>query len=175
LLIPGLLQTREYARSLMVDGGASEQVLDVDVAFRMERQGVLTRRRPVRLTAVIGEHAVRHPACDDAVMFGQLRHLLAMGERTNIQIRILPMYQHRYTLGLEGPFMYFEFPLSSPLVYVESFWSTTMLSAANIVRAYRDSIDVILGSTMGADESRDCITRLAQECRATRRPPDVMG
>lgn len=154
LLIPGLLQTADYARSLMTDAGLPPDRIERGVAHRMRRRHVLTHRHPARLTAVIGEHAVRHPPCSNTVAHDQLRHLRMMAELPNVTIRVLPMYQRRYTTGLEGPFMYFEFPHEDPIAYVENFCSTSMLTAEHVVRSYRDSVDAILRNAMSEQESR---------------------
>lgn len=91
IVIPGLLQTPEYARAVM-ESIRSDPPRDVDrdVAFRMARQEVLTRPDAARLSAVIGEAALRQRCGGDEVLHGQLRHLLEMSEWDNITVRVLP-------------------------------------------------------------------------------------
>src|SRR5437588_180655 len=91
LLIPGLLQTREYTLSLMLSGGLPRGQAEQGAVVRIGRQDVLTRRKPANFIGIIGEQALRHPACDDETMVEQLHHLLGMAKRPNIDIHILPL------------------------------------------------------------------------------------
>ena len=108
IVIPGLLQTPEYARTIMLSV-VYDPARDVDrsVAFRMARQEVLTRPQPAVLEAVIGEAALRQRQGDAEVMRGQLRHLLEMSRMPNVTVRVLPFNTPR-SPGVEGPFNIFD-------------------------------------------------------------------
>lgn len=60
-LVPGLLQTPEYARAVMVSGRVPEEEIETRVATRMGRQVVLTRPQPPELVVLIDEAALRRP------------------------------------------------------------------------------------------------------------------
>lgn len=77
-LIPGLLQTEAYARTL-ISGRyppLGEETIEERVAARLERQSSLTRTPPVAFTFLIYEAALRSALVDK----GQLLHLVEMGQ-----------------------------------------------------------------------------------------------
>ncbi|WP_162146256.1 helix-turn-helix domain-containing protein [Amycolatopsis vancoresmycina] len=106
-VVPGLLQTKRYARAIMVGGGnplpASE--VTIRVMTRMGRQGVLAEERehPVHLVALIHETALRQRIGGVDVMIEQLEFLLKMMRRSNVDVRIVPDALDWHE-GLEGSF-----------------------------------------------------------------------
>lgn len=93
-IVPGLLQTDDYYRALIraKSPHAPDHELERRVQIRMYRQEIVTRRiSPVHLDVTIGEAALhRQVGQDRAVMAAQFRHLLAMTDRTNVTLRMLP-------------------------------------------------------------------------------------
>ncbi|WP_280232356.1 DUF5753 domain-containing protein [Nocardia cyriacigeorgica] len=94
LMIPGLLQTEDYARALIGNDVARIRRLEVDrlVELRMRRQTRLTGADPLRLTAIINEAALTQRIGGRDVLRGQLRHLTEMidSHPDNIDLRIIP-------------------------------------------------------------------------------------
>nr|MDT0659677.1 helix-turn-helix transcriptional regulator [Micromonospora sp. DSM 115978] len=88
-LIPGLLQTEEYARAVISAGQHTPDQIEEAVRIRLDRQAdALDRANPVVLSAIIGEPALRYGA--PTLMKNQLSHLLDMAQRPNIIVRVLP-------------------------------------------------------------------------------------
>ena len=112
-VIPGLLQTRSYARALrqlwlaMFPGPASET--DRWVKTRLMRQQVLTREPPLELSVVIDESVLRRRFGSRAIMGEQLQHLVAASELPNVQVRIYPLDSGDPPIGT-GAFSYLQFP-----------------------------------------------------------------
>ena len=94
-VVPGLLQTPEYARAViqlwptMFPGPQSE--VDRRVEARVIRQQLLTRDPPLELTAVIDESVLHRRFGSKAVMTAQLTHLVEASELPNVELRILPL------------------------------------------------------------------------------------
>jgi hypothetical protein len=90
--VPGLLQTPEYARAVILlgHGKATEEEIVRRVALRVERQNILDRENGPKLWAVIDEAALRRPIGGADVMRGQIDALIAASERPNVQIQFLP-------------------------------------------------------------------------------------
>ncbi|WP_329521139.1 helix-turn-helix domain-containing protein [Spirillospora sp. NBC_01491] len=110
-LIPGLLQTPDYARTLIraVRDG-DEKDLDRLVAARMARKAVLERVTPPRLHLVINEAAFHQVVGDACVMRKQTSEVWSHAvERSNVTIQILPFTASR-PFGLESSFTLFAFP-----------------------------------------------------------------
>ncbi|MBF6137765.1 helix-turn-helix domain-containing protein [Nocardia otitidiscaviarum] len=98
LLIPGLLQTEEYARTLITGDTAFIRQIEVQqrIDARMERQKRLDGEDPLRLNVVVSEAALRQQTGGPAVLRNQLRHLITMieGHDTTIDFRVLPFTSH---------------------------------------------------------------------------------
>jgi len=92
LLIPGLLQTREYASEVLRRGqpGKPDAEIDQQVQARLERQQILEGDDPPMLIAVIDEGALRRPVGSPKVMFDQLARLLERATRSKIVIQVVP-------------------------------------------------------------------------------------
>jgi transcriptional regulator with XRE-family HTH domain len=90
--IPDLLQTEEYARSVIRLGRPDDDETQIErrVALRMRRQQILDRSAPPRLWVVIDETALRRPIGSRATMRDQLTHLIDMTEETHIGLQVLP-------------------------------------------------------------------------------------
>jgi transcriptional regulator with XRE-family HTH domain len=105
-LIPGLLQTRDYARAVIrTDSRLTEDEVEKFVAARMERQAILDREHPPQFTAVIDQSALQRFAegCDK-VMAEQLSHLVACAEQPHISVHVIPADAGLH-VGLDGPFI----------------------------------------------------------------------
>jgi Domain of unknown function (DUF5753) len=94
-VVPGLLQTEEYAGHVIASYSELIEPMPPDridqlVRVRMARQEILERKGPVQITAVLDEAIVQRPTGGREVMLGQLTRLVELASRTNITIRVLP-------------------------------------------------------------------------------------
>ncbi len=91
-VVPGVLQTADYARAVAMGNGAWEDPAEVEpfVESRMARQGRLVGESPLQLRAVLHESVLRQLVGDRTVMRAQLGHLLEQAERPNIRLQVLP-------------------------------------------------------------------------------------
>ncbi|MFI7276641.1 helix-turn-helix domain-containing protein [Streptomyces sp. NPDC049879] len=87
-VVPGLLQTREYARSLLSAQGVPDDRLEQKTEARMKRQEVLDQG--LRLWAILDETALRRRVGNAAVMADQLSHLHEVSKRPTIDVQVLP-------------------------------------------------------------------------------------
>jgi transcriptional regulator with XRE-family HTH domain len=90
-LIPGLLQTPEYAMARMESGTDLYEGIDhdVDSQARELRQGLLVQDSPPHYEAVIEECALRRATAPASVLRKQLKHVLTQMERPNVSVRVL--------------------------------------------------------------------------------------
>lgn len=153
-VIPGLLQTREYAEALArgaVGRGvmAAEQA-DHRVSLLMERQGALSRAVPPMLIAVLDESCIRRPIGSPAVMDAQLQHLADFATQSHTMLQIAP-----FSLGEQRPFDRLVNLLTlqdrSVVSYVESesqgHLDRELSSVIPMVRAYHQLQAVSLSQT----------------------------
>ncbi|KAB1929409.1 helix-turn-helix transcriptional regulator [Micromonospora noduli] len=90
--VPGLLQTREYARAVVLlgHGAAGPGEIDRRVSLRMQRQQLLQRQNPPQLWAVVDEAALRRPIGGAEVMRGQLTALIEATKSPHIRLQVIP-------------------------------------------------------------------------------------
>ncbi|PZF96435.1 helix-turn-helix domain-containing protein [Micromonospora deserti] len=90
--VPGLLQTREYARAVVLlgHGRAAPAEIERRVALRLQRQQLLRRENPPQLWAVLDEATLRRPIGGPEVMRGQVTALIEATKSPNIRLQIMP-------------------------------------------------------------------------------------
>lgn len=140
-VVPGLLQTREYARGLLRTLSDRLDIAEIDrlVEVRMVRQQVLSRSPdPLRLRCVLDETALLRPVGGPDVMRGQLRRLLET-DRPNVTVQILPLASGPHP-AMIGPFVVLEFEDAADrdLVFVESHAGGAYLEQPSDVEFHED-------------------------------------
>jgi transcriptional regulator with XRE-family HTH domain len=109
MVVPGLLQTGEYARALISrSGNVPAEEIDERVAARLARQSLFSRDRRARFTFSVHEFVLRTPVGGPAVMFDQLHHLLRMSMRSYITLRVVPASLGVHA-AMAGSFTFMEF------------------------------------------------------------------
>jgi transcriptional regulator with XRE-family HTH domain len=106
MLIPGLLQTEDYARAVIRgDVRLTEDEVEALVAARLARQAILEQEHPPQLTAVLDESALRRFSEEHAtVMAGQLAHLIQRAKQPNVSVHVIPTKVGLH-IGLSGSFV----------------------------------------------------------------------
>ncbi|QGN46119.1 helix-turn-helix domain-containing protein [Micromonospora sp. WMMD558] len=104
-LIPGLLQTENYGRTVIrADGMLSDGEVEKRLAVRMDRQSILDQPQPPQLVAVLEESVLRR--ADESfrgLMIQQIAHLLDCAERPQVSVHVIPTEISSH-VGLAGPF-----------------------------------------------------------------------
>jgi Domain of unknown function (DUF5753)/Helix-turn-helix domain len=120
--VPGLLQTADYARAVILlgHGKAVQAELDRRVSLRMTRQQLLNRPDPPQLWAVIDEGALRRPVGGPDVMRAQLEALIDATKMPNVRLQIIP-FEFGGHAAAGGSFSILRFPDQDlpDIVYVE--------------------------------------------------------
>lgn len=109
LLIPGLLQTDDYIRAVMTAPGVPEDEIESRIETRISRREVLTKHNPAKLLVLLGQGALNQGIAGRQVMIEQLRHLVRMSARPNIELRLIPD-NRGFHPGLDDAFTYIESP-----------------------------------------------------------------
>lgn len=158
-VVPGLLQTTDYARAIATASGLETHEIESRVMVKLSRREILTKRDPVEFKALVAETALREPIGDHAVMVDQLRHLLGIGDQKNVDIRVVPR-RAGWHPGLVGPFLVYDFPDSPPVVHFEHHSSGAFDQNEDDVKAYRKAIDTMTKIAMSPRDSSEFIARL---------------
>jgi transcriptional regulator with XRE-family HTH domain len=160
LLMPGLLQTNDYIRTIMIMGAPPGEV-SARLAARIGRKEVLVRPKPLHLFALVGEAALRQLVGSAEIMAGQLRYLLTMASWSNVDVRVIP-FESGWHPGLEGPFVLLESKQWSPVVQLESRRSLLLLHEEADVVPYQDAAELVSNVALGPDESAGLISDYAE-------------
>jgi DNA-binding XRE family transcriptional regulator len=152
-LVPGLVQTPEYARAVLRTGRPTN--LEDLVTARSERQRVLTRDNPARLWLVLNEAVLRNTVGDPGIMRGQLTHLrgLAVNPIHRVQI-IRDKGQHH---GWQSPFGLLSFNEGADVVHVDGFPKGYVLAEPDDVSTAQDAYDLLTAMAAPPDESAELI------------------
>jgi transcriptional regulator with XRE-family HTH domain len=165
MLIPGLLQTPEYAEAVIrhAEGDqATPQQIARWKALRMDRQRVLDRKPKVKISAVLEESVLRRPVGDQATMQAQLRHLHALSRRPNVEILIVPIAAGLHA-GVLGSFWLFKMPKPYPEVaYLEHLGGRLYMESPKSMR-YALAYDQLRAAAYSAAESAQLIMTIAEE------------
>lgn len=142
--IPGLLQTREYARAVVQLAHSPSAGLEVErrVDLRLKRQRVLSQAHPPQIWAVIDEAALRRPIGGYAVLKAQLQALIEATEMPNVRIQILPFEVGGHA-GSGGAFTILRFPEGDlpDIVYVEQLTSALYLDKREDLDQYAEAME----------------------------------
>ncbi|QWF79795.1 helix-turn-helix domain-containing protein [Amycolatopsis sp. CA-230715] len=161
LLIPGLLQSGDYARAVIAAKRRSREEVDKRLLVRMARKEVLGSLTSYRAT--IGEAALRASIGGPTVMIDQLDHLLTVAERANVSLRVMPLGMD-YHQGLCGPFSILDFANLRPIVFSENLGSNVYLYDEEQVAEYRKAAKDITNLALSEQDScsliRDVIADL---------------
>ena len=103
MLVPGLLQTGEYARALFLATGLDEDAAAEHVAVRLGRQAILERPKPPHVVVVLDEPVLHRLIGSSQVMADQLTHIAEMSERPNVSVQVIPA-DTGANAGLSGAF-----------------------------------------------------------------------
>ncbi|MET8200765.1 helix-turn-helix domain-containing protein [Micromonospora taraxaci] len=165
LLIPGLLQTRDYAEAVIRNAepsSASEVEIRRWVQLRIDRQRLLDGPSSTRLAVIIEESALRRPVMSRSVMAAQLSHLARSTARPTIEIRVVPLTLGLHA-GLDGTFWLFKMPAPYPdVAHAETLGGRLFLESGRALRYVR-AYDRLREAALSVSESAKLITALAEE------------
>jgi hypothetical protein len=162
-LIPGLFQTADYARSLVV-AARTPNVEDV-VEIRMRRQDILTREDPPLVYALIDEKVLRQPAPGVEAMRDQLRRLLEIASLPNVIVQIVPMTSLAHT-GLDGGFILLDQGGDDgQIAFTEAQLSGRLVRDEEEVRALTVRYDLVRAKALSEDDSLRLIATIMESMR----------
>jgi len=164
-IVPGPLQTRAYALEVLLGAGATHGQAQDWADFRMARREKILSGG-TEFTAIIGEYALRYPACSREVAVEQARQLHKIAELDHITIQILPIGL-RYTPARAGAFVLIESAHSKPVVHLEQYGSSTTLTDARYVRSYLDAADILRRDAMSPADTTGLIAEITDEMEHT--------
>lgn len=164
LILPGLLQTPDYARALFLAwrGSDSDAELDELVSARIQRQAIFQPPNPPSLWAVIDEGVLRRRIGSAKVMREQLGHLMAVSERSKITVQVVPADVGAH-VGLLGAFFIASFENAPGIVYLESPDEGQTTERPSAVAKITETFDMLRAEALPRAASQDLIRKVAEE------------
>jgi len=164
--VPGLLQTRDYARAIMLLGHAGEKPEEIDrrVELRIQRQQVLTRPGAPQLWAVIDEAVLRRPIGGVEVMKAQIESLIEAAKMANVRLQIIPFHSGGHAAA-GGSFAILRFPEPDlpDVVWVEHLTSSIYLDKREDVDQYAIAMERVCIDAEPPNHTPEILEKLLTE------------
>jgi len=166
-VVPGLLQTEEYARAVLERNNPQRprDQLDVLVGIRMRRQELLDRADPPLLFFVMDEAVVRRQVGGPAVMRGQLQRLIEVSAKPNVTVEMVPFSAGIHP-GTLGSFVIYEFPddADDDTVYLENQQGEFLnRDDPDEIVAYRERFEQLRELSLGRAGTENFLAEAAKE------------
>jgi hypothetical protein len=148
-VVPGLLQTEDYARALTRAGRPFDTDKQVEemVTVRMQRQRLLERPDPPILFVLLDEAVLARPIGGHLVMREQLEHLLRATTRPRITVQVIPFEVGAYA-GLAGPILVLSFKGAPNIAYMENAEDAQLLTDPSRVDSLSAQFDALHSSAL---------------------------
>ena len=167
-IVPGLLQTEDYAREVVLSVRGITRITHSGVRSRVEarvdrQQRVLHRPQPSQLRFVLDEPALMRRFGEPSVMREQMEHLLEMSLLPHVSVQVLAMDAlHPVNTGA---FIHLKFAEFDDVVYLEQLYTAHFVEDLERVAGYEAAFDYIKSQALDEDESRVLIQRKAMMWR----------
>lgn len=167
-MVPGLLQTEDYARALIGGGphelGPDEVLRRVEV--RMARQRVMERNDRPQLWVILDESVIRRVVGGPAVMHAQIEALLGAASQRRTTVQVVPYHGGPHP-GLAGPFVIlgFEEPGEPDVVYLETVGGNLYVDKPEETRLFATAFDHLRAAALSPGDTRAMLRAAADDLK----------
>ncbi len=161
MLVPGLLQTAEYAHALYLATGLDEDAAQEHVTVRLDRQAALDRTKPPHVVAVLDESVLHRLIGSPQIMGDQLTHLAELYERPDVSIQVLPS-ETGANAGLSGAFDLASGDGAPEVLRMEAVEDVTV-ETRSLVRRAANIFDRVRADALPRAASRALILEAAEQ------------
>jgi hypothetical protein len=162
-LVPGLLQTEEYARAVIHGAQLDETPEEAErrVVVRMARQTLLTQAEAPRLWAVVDEAALRRPVGGSKIMHAQIEWLIEASGLPSVTVQILPFHAGAHP-AMVGGFSILRFADQElpDVVYLEHLTNAVYLDKRDDVDEYLHVMDQICARSEPSDRTVEFLSAI---------------
>jgi transcriptional regulator with XRE-family HTH domain len=165
-LVPGLLQTRDYAWAVTVamNPFATDAYIEEKVSGRLERAHILKNATRPLYWVVLHENALRIPVGGPTGMAEQLDHIARLTRERTMVAQVLPYSAGPYAL-MNGMVVHMEFDDAPPTAYTEAVYSGNLLDDPAVVKRARAAYDQIRAAALSPEASLTLIESAAEDYR----------
>jgi transcriptional regulator with XRE-family HTH domain len=164
MLVPGLLQTRDYARAIFRAARPkdTDEQIEQQVDARMERQSVLAKDDAPFLWAMMDEDVLLRPVGDAKAMREQLAHMLELAKNPRIRILVVPHAVGAHA-GLTGAFIIASVEGTPDTVYLETAARGQITDTPEVVKTCAFAFDTLRAEALSPKASIDLIAKVMKE------------
>lgn len=165
-VVPGLLQTPEYARAitLAVHPFAPEEYIEEKVSSRIERQTILQDTTRPEYWVILHENTLLTPVGGPEVMARQLEHIAKLIRQRWVLVTVLPRSAGAHA-HMTGSLKLMEFEDQPPTAYTETEYSGTLLDDPAVVKAAQRTYDLLRVAALSPEASLALIESAAEDHR----------
>lgn len=162
-MIPGLLQTGDYARVLLRSGQVTDDEDDIErrLTARLGRQEIFDRKHPPQTRFVIGEAAIRQQIGGRKVLYNQLEHIMSIRDLLTVTVQVVPFVAGGHAATTS--FAIFEFEDDPTVVYLDLIRSSVYVEKSQAVGGYVDAFQDARGVALSPKASADLIAEVMKE------------
>lgn len=167
IVIPGLLQSAEYARALLLaqQTDTSDEAIDALVNARLDRQAIFDRAGPPDVTVVLDEAVLHRLIGTPALMHDALIHVAEMAVRPNIVVQVVPSTKGA-NAGIGGAFDIASADSTPDTLRMDGVEDQTTENRS-LVRKHGVAFNRVRGDALPRDASRDLILKAAEQWKTT--------
>ncbi|WP_189247366.1 helix-turn-helix domain-containing protein [Streptosporangium pseudovulgare] len=165
LFVPGLLQTEDYARSVVrgVLPTATEAEVESFVTARMQRQGLLENETPLRLWTIIDQAALCRTVGNHAIMRDQLTHLIQQAQRPHVTVQVIPFSAGAHP-GMPGSFIVLKFGTDGPdVIHIDSMAGDLFLEKETDIQRYNQICEHLQAVALSPNDTTALIASLCKD------------
>jgi hypothetical protein len=162
LLVPGLVQTPDYALVVMKSGHVRPEQIEPRVEARLARQSILTKDKPPKADLILDEAVLRRVVGSHKIMAQQLRALLKFAELPNIRLWVVP-FGVGGTIGFDYPFYLMDFHRGNPVVLLENSSVGLFLEDHEEISYFRQHASKLGKAALNLAASAEFVARVAKE------------
>ncbi|MEU3828860.1 helix-turn-helix transcriptional regulator [Streptomyces sp. NPDC029080] len=160
-MVPGLLQTEDYARQLFVDElpPLTDEEVDVNWVARAKRQQLLRERPNTAFSFIIEEQVLMRRTGGTEVLRATLGHLIELAHLRNVEVQVMPLVRASHA-GLHGPMQLLEAPTHKWFAYMEAPECGMLLSDPRAISALNGRYARMRSQALSMEDSVSLLERM---------------
>ncbi|WP_030295878.1 helix-turn-helix domain-containing protein [Streptomyces sp. NRRL F-5681] len=166
MLVPGLLQTVEYATQVIRSAGknATEEQIASYIDVRRSRQEIFTRENPPQFVCLLDEAVLHREIGGPAVMAAQLGKILEISNPPKLTIQVVP-FAEGWHAGADGAFSIYSYPdpMDLDVVNLEYLDGALYLEEDESVERYQLAFEELRTASLTTKQSMELVSSVQEE------------
>ena len=162
LVVPGLVQTRDYATTIVKSGNVRPDMVERRIEARLARQSSLTKDNPAKVDLIVDEMVLRRVVGSHKIMVGQLRAILEVAEQPNVRLWVLP-FDREGSIAFDSSFHLMDFAHGNSVVLLENISSCIFREDPDEIDFLRRRAARLVQLALNPDDSIRRVATIAKE------------